>query len=170
MEKDTERSEQSALSTWTMEIVVALVIMALGGLVIFDSIRLGGAAWKSDGPGSGYFPFYVGSLIILASAYTLIQALRKKPAELGNFLTRGQARSVLSVLLPTILYTVGIQFIGIYVASAIFIAAFMRWFGKYHWIKAILLSVSINVLFFFTFEVWFLIPLRKGPIEQLFGY
>ena len=51
-----------AISTRTMEIIVALALLAVGALVVFDSYRLG-AKWGDDGPQSGYFPFYIGLLL-----------------------------------------------------------------------------------------------------------
>jgi len=69
---------------------------------------------------------------------------------------------VLHVLIPAAVFVLGIQLIGIYVASVIYIAVFMRWLGKYSLVKSVLLSVAIIVAFFFMFEVWFQVPLFKG--------
>ncbi|MGV2435793.1 MAG UNVERIFIED_CONTAM: hypothetical protein LVT10_13745 [Anaerolineae bacterium] len=43
----------------SIEIAVALVLMALAAVVIADSLRIG-AGWADDGPQAGYFPFYIG--------------------------------------------------------------------------------------------------------------
>ena len=53
---------ESGISTRTMEIVVALALLAVSALVIVDSYRLG-SKWGDDGPQSGYFPFYIGLLL-----------------------------------------------------------------------------------------------------------
>jgi hypothetical protein len=74
------------------------------------------------------------------------------------------------MLLPTIAYVVLIRLIGIYVASALYIGAFMVWQGKFRWLPAIAISVAVPVALFLLFEVWFLIPLPKGPVESWFGY
>jgi len=63
-----------------------------------------------------------------------------------------------------------IQLVGIYVASTLFIAAFMRVMGKYNWLKILVISIGINVTLFWMFEVQFMVPLPKGPLEALFGY
>jgi uncharacterized membrane protein (DUF4010 family) len=63
-----------------------------------------------------------------------------------------------------------IQLIGIYAASAIFIAAFMRVMDKYSWLKTAAVGAGVSVTMFWMFEVWFMVPLPKGPIEALFGY
>jgi hypothetical protein len=74
------------------------------------------------------------------------------------------------VLLPTAVYVLAIQLTGIYVASAIFIAAFMRVMDKYSWLKAVLVGVGVSITMFWMFEVQFMVPLPKGPLEALFGY
>ena len=61
-----------------MEIAVAVVLFVIGAIVVYDSYRLG-SKWSSDGPQSGYFPFYIGLLICLSSAVNLAQALLPKP-------------------------------------------------------------------------------------------
>jgi len=76
---------------------------------------------------------------------------------------------VLTVLVPAAIYAGAIGWIGIYVASALFIGFFMRWLGKYPWWKVAAVSVGNSVVFFLVFEVWFKIPLPKGPLENLLG-
>jgi hypothetical protein len=46
----------------------------------------------------------------------------------------------------------------------------MRWFGKYRWLPTIAVAVAVPVITFFMFEIWFLVPLPKGPLENYLGY
>jgi len=158
--------DRPALTVKTVEVAVAVVILALGALVIWDSRRLG-ASWGSDGPQAGYFPFYIGLLLVAASGINLFKALRDPFVR--TFLTAEQGRQVLLILLPLVVYVGLIQWLGIYVASTLYIAAFMVWLGKYGIVKAALVSVGVSVAFFLMFEVWFKVPLIKGPVEALFG-
>ena len=57
----------------------------------------------------------------------------------------------------------------IYVASTLYIAAFMLWLGKYRILKTLLVSVGVSVAFFLMFEVCFKLPLIKWPLEALLG-
>ena len=150
------------------EIGLALFFLALGGIVIYDSVRLG-AKWADDGPQTGYFPFYIGLLIVLASVANLVAALAIRPEAERSFVEVGQLKLVLAVLVPTAIYVGLIGWTGIYVASAVFVAFFMRWLGKYPWWKAAAVSIGNSVVFFVIFEVWFKIPLPKGPLENLLG-
>ena len=155
------------ISARTMEIVVALLLFGIGSLVVYDSHRLG-SSWGSDGPEAGYFPFYIGLLICISTAVIIGQAIfgrRKKDAEI--FVEWQPLRQVLAVLLPAMLYVGAIQLIGMYAASAIYIAGFMLWLGKYNWLKSVLVGVSVSALAFITFEIWFQVPLYKGAFNPL---
>ncbi len=165
----TQEGSHRGVTTKTMEIVVAAVILLLGLVVIYDSHRVG-AGWGDDGPQAGYFPFYVGIILCVASAWTLLRAMFADKADASIFVTYKKLRLVMSVLLPSAIYVAAIYFIGIYVASAIFIGAFMYWHGRFAWLKIILISVIVPVSMFLMFEVWFLVPLPKGPLETLIGY
>jgi hypothetical protein len=149
------------------EIVVSVLFLALGALVMWDSVRLG-ARWGSDGPQAGYFPFYIALLMSIASAVNLVIALVGKGG-FRAFVEVEQLKLVLSVLLPSIVYVGLIALLGIYVASAIFVAAFMRWLGKYPWWKVAAVSIGNSVVFFLIFEMWFKVPLPKGVVERLLG-
>ncbi len=155
---------RAAFSYKTAELAVAAFFGLLGAIVVFDSLRQG-AKWGADGPQPGYFPFYVGLMICASSAVTFVRGLLV-PAEKGAaFVESGQLKLVLSVLVPALVYVGLIGWIGIYVASAIFVAFFMRWLGKYPWWKVALVSIGNSVTFFLVFELWFLVPLPKGPLE-----
>ena len=148
------------------EIVVAALFLLLGAIVVWDSVRLG-ARWGSDGPEPGYFPFYIGLLICIASLLNLGFAAWRKDGR--SFVAVDQLKLVLSVLVPSILYVALVAWLGIYVASVIFVAFFMRWLGKYPWWKVAAVSIGNSVVFFLIFEVWFKVPLPKGVVERLLG-
>jgi len=164
-----EDGSRHGVSTRTMEISVAAVLLLLSLVVIFDSRRVG-AGWGDDGPQAGYFPFYIGLVLCAASAWTLLRAAFSGHAAAGIFVSHRKLRLVMSVLIPSMAYVVAIYFIGIYVASAIFIGAFMYWHGRFPWIKIIPVSLIMPVSMFLLFELWFQVPLPKGPLEALIGY
>lgn len=167
---DNKQSSGEAVSGISMraaEIVVGLILLGLGGLVVFDSIRLG-ARWGSDGPQAGYFPFYIGAFICLASLVTLGQVFfGKNRGTQKLFVEWRLLRQVLLVLVPAAFFVLGIQLIGIYVASAAYIAVFMVWLGKYGWGKSVLLGIMISIATFMMFEIWFKVPLFKGAYNPL---
>lgn len=168
-DQSSSGGDRAVVSTRTVEIAVALILFTLGAVVVFDSYRLG-SKWGSDGPQSGYFPFYIGLLICISSVATLLQAAFGKSAKAAAsipFVLWGPFKLVLTVLLPAALYIVGIKYVGLYVASAIYIAVFMVWLGKYSWSKGIAVGLGVSVIFFLMFEVWFKVPLFKGVLNPL---
>jgi len=148
------------------EIVVAALFFLAGAIVVYDSIRLG-TKWADDGPEAGYFPFIVGVIICVASAINLAAVFFWARDDEKAFVETEQLKMVLSVLVPTAIYVALIAGLGIYVASILFIAFFMRWLGKYDWWKLAAVSIGNSVFFFVIFEIWFKIPLPKGPLEAL---
>ena len=152
-----------------MDGIVAAILMAVGAVVMVASYQLG-AGWSSTGPESGYFPFYVGALILLSSTVTLLVTLFGKSPDRAPFVEATQFRRVLQVLIPSFIFVMAIRYIGIYVAGGLFIACFMWWLGKYPLPKVAIVSVLVPVALFVLFEVWFLVPLPKGPLEAALGY
>lgn len=162
-------SARAGTRTVLVELAVAAIIFALGALVAYDSYRLG-SSWASDGPQSGYFPFYIGLFTCICGAVVFAQGLLRLKTDQQVFVTLSQLKQVLVILLPSTVYVLGVQLIGIYVSSALFIALFMRLAGKYSWIRSIAVGVGVSVSAFVMFEIWFKIPLPKGPLESLLGY
>ena len=165
--ESTGAASGAGIRTRTVELVVAVILFGLGALVVYDSNRLG-SRWGSDGPEAGYFPFYIGVIICISSIAIFIQnAFGKSGRRAGIFVEWQPLRQVLSVLVPAMLYVLGIQLVGLYVASAIYIAVFMRWLGNYNWLKSGLLGFAVSAIAFTTFEVWFKVPLYKGAFDPL---
>lgn len=165
----SERSnERPALRYKSAELAVAVFIFVLAVIVMFDSWRLG-ARWGSDGPQSGYFPFYVGLILGVASIVNFVRGLLIAKEKNRTFVEVGQLKLVLSVLVPSAVYVALVGWLGIYVPSIVFIGFFMRWLGRYAWWKVALVSIGTMVSFYLIFEIWFQVPLPKGPVESLFG-
>jgi hypothetical protein len=165
MENEKQRS---AASVRAVELGVAAIVLLFGAVVVFDSYRLG-ASWGDDGPQAGYFPFYVGMLICLSSAAVLVRALRDSALAAESFVSREELTMILTVLVPTVVYVALIAFLGFYLASTVYIAYFMWHLGKYSWIKIVPVAAGVSVAFFLTFEIWFQVPLPKGPLEAALG-
>ncbi len=158
----------SAASVRAVEIGVAAAIFAFGALVAADSYRLG-ARWGEDGPQAGYFPFYIGILICFAGVAILLKALRNASLSEESFVSREELKKILTVLVPTTVYVALIAPLGLYVASTLYIAYFMRRLGEYSWVKTVPVAAGVSIAFFLVFEIWFQVPLPKGPLEAWLG-
>ena len=151
----------------TADFVTASVLMLLGGLVIFDALRLG-IGWGTDGPKSGFFPFWLALIMAVTCGIIVLQTLRRGAR--GPFVKREQLGPVLKVLWPAAAMVALTHFIGLYVASVFYVGFYMRWVGRHSWFAVVTLSIAIPVISFLIFELWFLVPMPKGPLETWLGY
>ena len=156
-------NHDSVVSIRTMEIITALMFIVVGVVVMVGSLKLG-AKWGSDGPESGYFPFYISLIILICSSVTLIQSIRAKELADETFVEREPFRQVMAVLIPAALFVLGVQLIGIYVASVLYITFFMVWLGKYVFWKDLAVGLGVSIVLYMMFEYWFQIPLPHGSL------
>lgn len=163
-----EDDSPSVVSSRTVEIVVCLALLTLAATLGYDNWRTG-AAWDSTGPEPGYFPFYLSVILGGASLYGLLSAGLARSKGMQTFVTRAQARRVLAVFVPTLLFCLVTQFLGLYVASFLLIAGFMRVIGKIALWKSLLTALLFTGVMFVTFDVAFDVIMPKGPLEAAFG-
>ena len=152
-----------------VDIAVSLLLIALAATLGYDNWRTG-IAWDSTGPQAGYFPFYLSVILAGSSLYGLIAAWRSRKEAAETFVTRAQLWRVMAVFVPTLLFCLAMQFLGLYVASFLLIAGFMRTVGRIAWWKSLLTAFVFTVAMFVTFDIAFDVIMPKGPLEAAFGY
>jgi hypothetical protein len=149
-----------------VEMGVAAFMAVLGVVTIIGSRKVG-TGWGAEGPQAGFFPFWIGVIIVVTSGYNFIRGYANAGPRL--FARWGQLRQVMKVVVPTAIYVAAVPWLGIYVSSALLVGGFMRWLGRYGWPLTLAISLGVMVLAYMTFERWFLVPLPKGPLEDLLG-
>jgi len=167
-DKHENAAGQYLISYRAVDVAVGVLFMLAACVVMWDSWRVG-ARWVG-GPQAGYFPFYIGLIMFIASAGTVVMGLLSRSPNLKSFVEKDQLWSVLRVLIPAAIFVALIPWLGLYVAGALFIILFMMWLGKYSVIKALPIAVGVSLFLFMLFERWFMIPLPKGPVENFFGF
>lgn len=156
-------------STWTVETVVYIALLGLALLLAFDNWRTG-MGWESEGPQAGYFPFYLSMILAAASLSGLVTIFLNRATSDGTFVTRDQLRRVMQVFVPTVLFCLFTQWLGLYVASCVLIAGFMWMVGRIALWKSLVTSFVFTLAMFVTFEIAFDVIMPKGPLEALFGF
>jgi putative tricarboxylic transport membrane protein len=164
-----EPDSPAITDTRTAEAVVCVMLFGLAVLLGYDNWRTG-IGWDSTGPQPGYFPFYLSVILGGASIYGLVVTLLSPKQDAEVFVTRAQLRRVMAVFVPTLLYCLATQFLGMYVASFLLIAGFMALIGKIAWWKSLLTALIFSALMFVTFDIAFDVIMPKGPLEAFFGY
>jgi len=163
-----EADSPAVTSSRTVEIIVSLLLLALAALLGYDNWRTG-ISWDSTGPQAGYFPFYLCVILAGASLYGIAVSLRDR-ATAETFVTRAQLRRVMQVFVPTLLFCLAMQFLGLYAASFLLTAGFMRFIGRIAWWKSLLTAFVFTAAMFVTFDIAFDVIMPKGPLEAAFGY
>src|SRR5262245_43635909 len=135
----------------TADLVTAAVLMLVAGVVMFDAVRLG-IGWGTSGPGSGFFPFWLALIMLGTCVAIAVQSARSAGGRV--FVTRAAAGPVLAVLAPAVAMVIATQAVGLYVASALYLALYMRAVGRHAWSTSIGLAVLIPLVTFVIFERW----------------
>ena len=164
-----DEDSRAVTTTRTVDVAVSLLLVVLAAVLGYDNWRTG-IGWDSTGPEPGYFPFYLSVVLAGASLYGLGAAYLSRREAAKTFVTRAQARRVLAVFVPTLLFCLMTQFLGLYVASFVLIAGFMRAVGKIAWWKSLATAFVFTALMFVTFDIAFDVIMPKGPLEAAFGY
>jgi len=165
---DSPESNGRPIATRGFELAVGLILQLIAVLVIVDSQRVG-IDWADDGPRAGYFPFYIGLLLLGAATWVVIDCLRGWRRE-STFAHSDELMRVMAMLVPIIIYVGAVGLLGIYVASALLIGYFMIRYGKYRILPVACVSLGVPLVLFLVFERWFLVPLPKGPLEAMLGF
>jgi len=167
---DAPAEESPAVaSTRTAETFVYVLLTALATLLAFDNWRTG-MGWEAEGPQAGYFPFYLSVILAAASIYGLVSIFLSRMDEGKTFVTRDQLRRVMQVFVPTFLFCLLTQWLGLYVASFLLITCFMWFVGRIALWKSLVTGLVFSLAMFITFDIAFDVIMPKGPLEALFGY
>jgi hypothetical protein len=162
-------ASQPFLTRFAMEVATALCTGLLGGLICHGSFEFG-TGWGDAGPEPGYFPFYVGSIIVAASAVNLMMAcIRHRRESAEKFLSLEEGRRVLSFFGPMLLFVLVSSFLGLYAGMFLYLSGVMIHQVGYRLPKAAAIGLITVIINYFLFEVWFQVPLLKGPLEAFLG-
>jgi len=157
------------ISRNSMEIAAALATAAVGAVVCYGA-SLNGISWGDGGPQPGYFPFYIGLLIILGSTATVVQTVVKRAATADvTFIDGERLRTVVMFFLPIVAFVAISAWLGLYIGMAIYTFYAMRFAAGFRIPTALLTAVIVVAVNFIIFEKLFVVPLLKGPVLEYFG-
>lgn len=113
------------------------------------------------GLGAGFYPFWSAALILVAGAAVAIRALRG-PEGAPPFEAREHVYDVLKVVVPTLAATVALGWLGFYLVTAIYVAFFMWFVGRYRLWWGAPVGVALAIGFYLAFEQGFRVALPKS--------
>jgi len=155
------------LSRFAVEVALSAVTATIGAVVTIGALEFG-TGWGDGGPQPGYFPFYIGIIVMLASGGVLVEAFaNRERLRATAFLRREQGMRIAAFFGPMVGFVLVASLLGLYVALIVYLTATMVVQGHYRLPRALAVSVGSAVIFYLIFEVWFRVPLLKGPLEAL---
>ncbi|MEM9330787.1 MAG: tripartite tricarboxylate transporter TctB family protein [Pseudomonadota bacterium] len=126
---------------------------------------------EGEGPGSGFWPFWLSLVMLLSCIWTMINWVRRAspPSQsTAAFLDADGKRMIVFVGGGIIAFLVLIGVVGFYGAIPLFLIYYIRFLGKHSWVTTISVAVATPVICFLFFDIAMRIVLPKGLTEPLF--
>ena len=150
------------------EIGTAILTLVFGLVIVKGSLEFG-IGWDTSGPQPGAFPFYAGALIALASLGNAATAFGRDPRLAAQLLSREQLARIARFAAPIVAFVAAALWLGLYVATALYLFFVMRAQGGYSTARSLAVGVGLPVALFLLLEKAFHTPLLKGPLEAALG-
>ena len=156
------------MAEFTAAIVLALVSLALM-YKSTDGLSIG---WiPNNGPGSGFWPFWLSVVMLLSCLTILIRAYFGSTPQSRSeepFMDRDTVNLVGITVAALFLLLLATEFVGLYIGLVGFLFFYLRILGGHSWTVTVSLMLGIPVFIFMFFEYLMTIPLPKAMSEPLF--
>jgi putative tricarboxylic transport membrane protein len=146
------------------ELLWAAVMLVVATIVIRESFQLG-FGWQEYGPQAGFAPFWLGVLLLLSTGGVLLRGLYVESGA-TFFINRQGMWEAVRIFLTSVLITIGIVYLGVYIATLVYTLLFSRWLGRHRWPVAIAFAVLTTLAVFYGMEKGLRIPLPKSPFYR----
>jgi hypothetical protein len=168
----TSPERDNAMTVRTAELLVAVLLAILSIAIMIKSTDSLAIGWVPEaGPGSGAWPFWLSTGMLLSCLVTLARWFRRVTPESRSeepFMTAETVQIVGITIAALFLLLLGTHFIGIYFSIALFLIFYLRFLGGHSWILTLILALATPIGLFFFFEGALIIPLPKAYSEPLF--
>ena len=153
------------LTYGAVEIAVAALLAALGGLIIYESVRLG-PGWGEQGPQPGFFPFTLAILLAAAALGVLVKSV-KAPDTQPFFEVQQEVTDLLKVGIPIFVAIAILRWAGLYITSGLYVTFFMAWYGKFRWHEALAGGIALPVILWLVLRHGFNIAMPMSVFYRM---
>lgn len=138
--------------------------MVIAAIAMYDSRRgaLIGATNDPGGIGSGFYPFWASAFMGLAALVLMARAATSPRLSAAAFTDRQGAMAVLKLAVPMVVYGASILWLGLYLATGVYMAFFARSIGHYRWLRVVAVAVLVPLALYLVFEQGFRMVLPKS--------
>jgi len=143
---------------------VGAVLLLLFG-VWFAAVALRNYTyWGATGPGSGFFPFWLGLAMAALAAFLLVRAVRAtEPGPAWVPRGRGLVRFV-GVLGGSVAFVVFMPWLGMAVTTVLFLVGILRLLEGHGWPAAVGIAVATAAVNWAVFTWWLRVPFPTGVL------
>ena len=133
----------------------ALFWLAAAAGVCYGSVKLSLGSLRQPGP--GLFSFYAGAVLGTFSFIVFVKSLKIPTGEdrkaFWSSTQRGQ--KMIYVLIALIFYAIGMNYLGFFLSTFLFLAFLLRGIEPQRWPVVFLVAISGSVVSFGIFKYWF---------------
>ena len=155
----------------TAELVMAILMALLSITFMVKSAELNIGWVPERGPGSGAWPFWLATGMLICCLATIVRWFRGATPEsrsTDSFIPSSALPMVVLTVLALAILLLLTQWIGIYFGLMLFLVFYLKFMGGHGWGLTLVLTVAMPVFVFCLFEWALTISLPKGISEPLF--
>ncbi|KMW59172.1 Tricarboxylate transport protein TctB [Candidatus Rhodobacter oscarellae] len=133
--------------------------------------RFGNIGWTDEGPGSGFWPFWLSMIMFLCCVWIAANWFRRlsPPSQSDAPFLDSYGKKMLALVGGGVFgFLILIGLIGFYGAMFVFMMYYLLVIGRHRLSVSLAISVALPVVCFFFFDVAMRIFLPKGYLEPLF--
>jgi hypothetical protein len=151
------------------QVATAVAFMFVAAVAMIDS-RAGAmvdtTGTQPGGIGAGFYPFW-SAFVVFACAAVIAYKAWRGPEGTPAFEGREGVYAVLKLVIPMVVATVAIKWLGFYIVSGLYMGLFARWIGRYNWLWVLILTVGMPAAIYGAFELGFRVSLPKSFLYDL---
>ena len=120
--------------------------------------------WGPGGPGPAFVPFWLGLVMAILALMMLTRSLKQKDPG-ASWFPRGEGlRDMLVVLGVTIAFVALLNFLGMVIGTALYLAVLVRYLGKHPWWMTLAIALGAAGFNWLVFVHWLRVPFPEGKI------
>jgi hypothetical protein len=143
--------------------VAAVLLLAFGAGYALTAAR-SYTYWGAHGPGSGFFPFWLGLALAGLATLFLVGALRQRepgPTWLPD--RRGTLRFAV-VVATSALFIALVPLLGMTLTTGLFLLGLLRFLEGHRWPIALGVAIATAAVNWAIFTWWLSVPFPTGPL------
>jgi hypothetical protein len=152
------------------QVATAAAFAVLAAVAMIDS-RAGAlvdpTGTQPGGIGAGFYPFWSAALVFLCACYVAYRAWVTPTPGTAAFENRAAVFAALKLIVPMVVATAAITWLGFYFVTGLYMGLFARWIGRYRWTWVVIITLVVPAAIYATFELGFRVTLPKSFLYDL---